>query len=215
MDAQISDEIKEHYDSILNYTIDLTYDWWTYRTLFGHSEDRLKLLQEYTSHFFRVVHDALLEKVILGIARLQDPSKSCGRDNHSCEYFVNECEKHGLQNLAALLSDALADARASAKKITQYRHKRVAHRDVSLRHSDTLSPGSRAEIAEVIACHQRFMQLACNSFQPDTELGWDIISHSDAESIVAVLKGYFAFQRFERDDWQKAREYEDHEFRDA
>ncbi|XZE19519.1 hypothetical protein SH449x_004841 [Pirellulaceae bacterium SH449] len=66
MDAQISDEIKEHYDSILNYTIDLTYDWWTYRTLFGHSEDRLKLFQEYTSHFFRVVHDALLEKVILG-----------------------------------------------------------------------------------------------------------------------------------------------------
>ncbi len=150
------------------------------------------------------MHDALLEKVILGIARLQDPSKSCGRDNHSCEYFVNECEKHGLQNLAALLSDALADARASAKKITQYRHKRVAHRDLSLRHSDTLSPGSRAEIAEVIACHQRFMQLACNSFQPDTELSWDIISHSDAESIVSVLKGYFAFQRFERDDWQKA-----------
>ena len=151
MDAQISDEIKGHYDSILNYTIDLTYDWWTYRTLFGHSEDRLKLLQEYTSHFFRVVHDALLEKVILGIARLQDPSKSCGRDNHSCEYFVNECEKHGLQNLAALLSDALADARASAKKITQYRHKRVAHRDLSLRHSDSVISNSHRVFLQIDA----------------------------------------------------------------
>lgn len=42
--------------------------------------------------------------------------------------------------------------------------------------------------------------LRIDVIQPDSELGRDIISHSDAKSIVAVLKGYFAFQRFERDN---------------
>jgi hypothetical protein len=204
-----------HFESIKNYTIELTYDWQTYRTLFGHSEQRFKLLQLYTTQFFRVVHDSLLETIILGISRLQDPARIGKFENHSCAFFIRICEEDGQLPLAAALKDILAETQEASEAISDYRNKRVAHRDLTLATASTLSPGSRANFAKVIGLHQKFIQTASDVIEPGVELGWDIISHGDAETIVSVLKGYRAFERFERDNWQTAREYENHEFKDA
>src|SRR5579862_352192 len=66
--------------------------WQEYRALFGHSPERVDLLNRNAAFFFRVVEDSLWEDVLLHISRLTDPIRSGGNENLSVQclpFLVN------------------------------------------------------------------------------------------------------------------------------
>jgi hypothetical protein len=82
------------YHELWNEVTWLHAKWNQYRQLFGHSRQRVELLNEVASHFFRIVQDALWDDVILHLARLTDPLRSRGKANLS------------LRKLPEVISDA-------------------------------------------------------------------------------------------------------------
>lgn len=103
--------------------------WNQYRQLFGHSPERVELLNTVGSHFFHIVQDALWDNVILHIARLTDPIKSSGKDNLTLlrlpEVIPNAALKEEVKALvdAALLSSSFA---------RDWRNRKLAHIDLAL-----------------------------------------------------------------------------------
>ena len=55
--------------------------WLEYRKLYGHSPERIDLLNQTAAFFFRVVQDVLWEDILLHLARLTGPRKSAGKAN--------------------------------------------------------------------------------------------------------------------------------------
>ena len=117
------------YHELWNEVTWLHAKWNQYRQLFGHSLQRVELLNKVAGHFFRIVQDALWDDVILHLARLTDPLKSGGKANLS------------LRRLPKLISDAtlkkevgslIEVALSTSLFVRDLRNRKLAHIDLAL-----------------------------------------------------------------------------------
>jgi hypothetical protein len=107
--------------------------WNQYRQLFGHSEERVDLLNRVGGHFFRIVQDALWDNVILHIARLTDTitsgPKSSPKDNLTLRRLPEVIPNAGRKKeVEALIDTALL----SSSFARDWRNRSLAHIDLKL-----------------------------------------------------------------------------------
>ena len=57
--------------------------WQTYRDLFGHSPERIDLLNKTAPAFFHRIHGSLWEDILLHLCRITDPRQTMSRQNLS------------------------------------------------------------------------------------------------------------------------------------
>lgn len=206
------DELRGPYQLVRDQLVNITFEWDSYCNLFGVSEKRLQLLNTAPA-FFTLVHKALLDAVVLGLTRLQDPAKSFKSRNLSFATLVELSREAGQCSLADRLDSLLTKIRDSFETISRYRSKKIAHTDFDLRH-DALSPGSRKQISDCIKLHQEFMEMLLTEFE-DCGQCWEVIAVGDSDAVLSILKDYHAFHKLERQDWEFAARLRDHEFKDA
>src|SRR5207249_4795011 len=89
----IGAELGALYNALTNEVAWVHAKWSQYQQLYARSPERIAFLNEVAGPFFGVIQDALLEDVVLHLARLTDPPKSMGKDNLT------------LQRLPALISN--------------------------------------------------------------------------------------------------------------
>lgn len=103
--------------------------WGEYVELFGTKAERIDLMNRAAPRFFRIVQDSLWEDTLLAIARLTDPPKSVGKENLT------------IQTLPALVADQKVSVEvrrfidrsvAASDFCRDWRHRRIAHRDLKL-----------------------------------------------------------------------------------
>jgi len=125
------------YNALTNEVAWVHAKWTQYQQLYGRSLERITLLNEVAGHCFGVIQDALLEDVILHLARLTDRPQSRGKDNLT------------LRRLPALISDMQLAARvkalveatlAACESACAWRDRRLAHRDLALALASATEP---------------------------------------------------------------------------
>ena len=103
--------------------------WGEYMQLFGTKKSRVDLLNHAAPRFARLLQDSLWEDALLHIARLTDPAKSNGKCNLSVQtltpYIMDPDVNIKVQKL-------VAEAIERADFCRDWRHRRLAHRDLNL-----------------------------------------------------------------------------------
>jgi hypothetical protein len=165
--------------------------WQEYRELFGHSPERVELLNRSAAFFFRVIEDSLWEDVLLHISRLTDPSRTTGNENLSVQ-----CLPPLVADLAlrAHVGRLTAECVAKAAFAREHRNKRLAHADLAHtlnRKAIPLSGISRAHVEEMLLSFRELMNLVDNRYRDTTVAYEHFITNNGAPSLISRL------QRFE------------------
>lgn len=180
--------------------------WQQYRTLFGHSEGRVNLLNESAGFFFKIVQDVLWEDVLLHLARLTDPPKSAGKPNLT------------IHRLPDLISDAVLaeDVRRLAESASlkcafarEWRHRHLAHRDLDLAlnrvHALPLPSVSRQAVTEATAAIASVLNRV-ESHYFDSQVAFEhFVAHDDANALVYYLARAVRSEQRQRERFAKGK----------
>ncbi len=145
-------ELGAIYHALHREVVWLHAKWLEYRKLYGHSADRIDLLNDIAGFFFRVVHDVLWEDVLLHLARLTDSSKSMGKQNLTLKRLPAVIPEPALAAEVEHLVDTAIAACSFAK---DWRNRRLAHRDLDLAvevpQTRQLAEASRRKVEDALA----------------------------------------------------------------
>src|SRR5262245_42449138 len=117
------------YNTLTNEVAWVHAKWTQYQQLYARSPERITLLNEVAGHFFGIMQDALLEDIILHLARLTDPPQSMGKDNLTLRRLPALISN---AQLAAEVQDLVEAAQAACESARAWRNRRLAHRDLGL-----------------------------------------------------------------------------------
>ena len=106
----------------------LSNKWNEYVTLFGTKPSRIDILNNSAPSFFRIVQDTLWENIILHIAKVSDPVKSCGKDNLTIQKFTEFIADPGKVEIRTLINNAIT----KTDFCRDWRNRRIAHLDLNL-----------------------------------------------------------------------------------
>ncbi len=150
----------------------LHWKWGEYVTLFGSEPERIDLLNESASAFFRMAQDTVWDDVLLHIARLTDPARSAGKDNLTLRRLPAFVAPELREEVERLLSECL-DRCEFAR---DWRRRHLAHRDLSLaidHGAEPLAHASRLVVGEAIDSIADLLN-AVESHYLKSELAYDL-----------------------------------------
>jgi hypothetical protein len=126
-----SEELRETHRFLKIQLVSLHSRWHEYKTLFGHSKERVELLNQCAGGFFHAVQFALLQQIELSIVRLLDPAgQRNGNMNMTFPRLVQLTEVVFQLNQTIHLNGKLQHAHDCSKRLKSRRNKAVAHLDV-------------------------------------------------------------------------------------
>lgn len=123
----MSPELASYFDALSNELVSIHLRWNQYLTLFADRE-AIAVLNRTASSFFRMVQDVLFEATLLAIVRIAGKEKSAGNHVLSIETLIKLVRAECQVDMAKLVNDA----RVAVKDLLKWRHRRIAHRDLSL-----------------------------------------------------------------------------------
>ena len=178
--------------------MELHVKWKIFRQLFGKSEQRVALLNDFAPDFFSIVHDSILYDIFLTISRLTDPAETGGWKNLTFRRLMKMLEAEGRGNLVTKLTPVLEAIEEKCKPIRPWRNKRIAHKDFGsrLKYEPDPVPGiSRQMIEEALAAIRQYMgDLHMALKNAETEYS-DIPLRGDGDQMVWYLKEAGAYRK--------------------
>jgi hypothetical protein len=120
-----------------------------FRQLFGTSEERIAIVNDFAPDFFQIVHDGLIYDILLTMSLLPDPAETFNKENLTLDRFLlmlkggdeNEFVESVERNLKSLKDDC--------QPFREVRNRRIAHSDLGTAldyHPDPLLGVSREMI---------------------------------------------------------------------
>jgi AbiU2 len=192
------------YFALYNDVVWLHAKWNQYRILFAESPERIELLNGVAGFFFRMIHEVLLENVVLHVARLIDPPQSGTKkkkDNLTLSRLKAAVEEKAPE-LIAEIAKLVGRARTEASFIKEWRDRRIAHRDLKLAMNDPI-----VRLPEISCARMERVLLAVRAILNEVEyhfwqgsIGFEhFIAHDDAENLVHYLKAAVDSESQERE----------------
>lgn len=165
--------------------------WRTFVTLFGTSEERVRLLTYCAKDFFLILQWILWDDVLLRIARLTDPLQSAGNLNASLHQLAHMLSGHAPADLLETIGKELNGLDFAAKPIRVHRHKRLAHTDLTmaLDPDAEVTPGiTRRDIQSVLELIKKVMNRVEGHFM-GSETAYELaIQTGDADTLTFWLE---------------------------
>jgi hypothetical protein len=222
-----AEEVKRHHIEVMGHDLGSLYyalwnelawlysKWQEYVELFGTKPSRIDLINKAAGHFFRIVQDSLWEDTLLHIARLTDPSKSCGKDNLTIMKLSFLIED---ETLKEKVSEIVNVAVKNAEFCRDWRNRRIAHKDLGLALSsgaEPLKPASRAKVKEALCSISNVMNALSNHYMDSTTMFEGVGGSDGAISLLYLLDDGLRAKE-ERNERRKSGNYriEDYQARD-
>lgn len=124
--------------------------WREFEELFGHSSERVDILNATAPGFARRIQHLLSSDVLLRICRLTDPPRSGGRANLAIQMLPGLMPPAQVAGIEALVAAALT----AAGFARDWRNRRISHNDLVLATdelAEPLPPATRASISNALA----------------------------------------------------------------
>ncbi len=170
--------------ALFNECCHLHIKWSEYVTLFGHDEDRIKLLNLTAPAFFRIVEDSLWEDILLHICRMTDADRnvlSLGRLARLVKPAIRDDVETRLASVVATTSFA-----------KDWRDRHIAHRNLQLALNETVKPlahGSRFTVTAAVKAIADFLGFVEASYGKTSPTVYDFLNAiGGAEDLVPVLE---------------------------
>jgi hypothetical protein len=171
-------------------------EWNQYRILFA--TEHVELLNRVAPFFFRVIHGAISENLVMHIARLTDPAQA-GRGRSKDNLTLLRLNPNHVPELAApenealsrQLSKLIAKAEAEATWVRDWRNRRFAHRDLELAVDGQRKPLpriSRERMERTLDAVEAVLNKVEDHFLQNKIAFKHVITRDDAESLVYYLK---------------------------
>jgi hypothetical protein len=129
----------------------LTFKWLEFSELYGSKETRIELLNHSAPFFFFTIQKVLWDNLILGIARLTDPSESMGKRNitlNAVPAFLSDI------NFRNEIEHDIDELITESKFCRDRRNKIIAHMDydlgIDVQNAKALEPATRTKLRSVI-----------------------------------------------------------------
>lgn len=181
-----------------NECVLLHWKWEEFVTLFGSSPERIDLLNEIASAFFRVVQDCLFEDVLIHLSRLTDPPKSSGKPNLSLRRLPPLVEVE----LRPRTEQLLADCMTKCTFARDWRMRRIAHSDLELalnaKNAIPLALASRKAIKDALRAIAALLNFVQEHYTHSTVM-YDVHPLGNAESLLYVLRDGLQFRTLRRE----------------
>ncbi|MCZ7649452.1 MAG: hypothetical protein M5U26_30045 [Planctomycetota bacterium] len=175
------------YHALYTEVVWLHAKWLQYRQLFGHSAQRIDLLNRVAGHLVRIVQDTLWEDVLLSLARLTDRPEIGKRPNLTLQRLSGAISDVRLaQDVGRLVDDVLAKV-AFAR---DWRNRHLAHRDLDLAldRAQPLEGASRAHVETALLSIRAVMnRIAHHYWKSETVYERFFAEGCDAESLLHYL----------------------------
>jgi hypothetical protein len=173
------------YAAIQQQMVTLHLTWNTYRQVFATSEARFKLLQEMVPGFAWVLHNTLLDAVVLGICRLSDKRN----DVVKFEILVNSLIPPPDRDQLAWLKTQIAKIKQAVEAFKDHRDNRIAHNNPSyvLGTADVLSPFSRQTIEDALKLMRELMD-KIKDWHDAGGTDFEVVVPGDAATLIAYLQ---------------------------
>jgi hypothetical protein len=139
-------ELGELFYVLRNELIWAHWRWRQYRILYGEKESRIRVLNDAAPVFFRIVQDVMFEDTLLAIARLVSPPKSAGRPQLTLRRLPPLLMDRSLR---ADIERLVSEASTTAQFAVDWRHRRIAHRDLPLALGSSATPLAAASRQDV------------------------------------------------------------------
>lgn len=123
-------EIREVFTALQDEVFWLHAKWNIHRQLFGTSEERIDLLNDFGPDLFQIIYDSLLNDVLLTMSRLTDPATSFKKENLTLSRLTNMIEEIDRKKLLTELT-ALQDR--TDEPFRRLRNRVIAHNDLAAR----------------------------------------------------------------------------------
>jgi hypothetical protein len=163
----------------------LHFKWGEFRILFGTKPERVKILNAAAGKFFRIVQDALLENVLLHIARLVDAPETGRKWNLTLQRLPGLVAPAIKAQTQELLDRCVEESAFAVDRRNRY----IAHRDYHLalgKGAEPLASASRASVQEAIDAIVALLNSLELHYRKSTVDYGALIG--DAESLLYVLK---------------------------
>jgi len=168
-----------------NECASLYWKWGEYLVLFGTDPARVEILNAAAGKFFRIVQDTVWEGILLHIARLVDRPETFGHPNLTLQRLPGLVDSAIKTKTEQLLKHCLDKAQFAV----DWRHRRLAHRDLDLalgQGAQPLAPASRASVQEAIDAIAALLNLVERHYRKST-VHYGTLG-GDAESLLYVLR---------------------------
>jgi hypothetical protein len=180
------------YHALYNETVWIHAKWSEYRKLFGHSEDRIILLNETAGFFFHVIQRTMWDDTLLHLSRLTDPPKQGRYENLTVRRLPGIIpEKRDKEKLDRLVKDFYTQTEFAR----DWRNRKIAHSELSLSLDDgasPLHPASREHVENALGSLRSILNYLQKKFVGGVVAFEHFLSHDDADSLVYALN----FARF-------------------
>lgn len=165
--------------------------WKNYSTLFGHSPERISLLNKTAPSFFYMLQHQLLNIIVLYIARLFDSENIGGNINASFLELLNELKTFFSEEDFLKFSNDLNSLKKKCEKAITIRHKKIGHRDLAVllyHKQDKVYSVSRNYINDALEKIGDFLNNIDLHFRKQSVNYELLFSTGDAESLIIYLK---------------------------
>jgi hypothetical protein len=163
----VSDKIpvglRQEYALFCGTVLNLREKWLNYNYLYGHSQERVEVLNKCGSTFFSMVQSLFHDDFISILSRLTDPAEKLG-SNLSLEQLINkisELKQNSNADIIYQLRGSLEPLREKTSSVRKHRNKRIAHSDytIAIKFEEGLPGISRKDIEQALEEAKTFLRL--------------------------------------------------------
>lgn len=195
------DETGDLFHKLWNDVALLHFSWKSYRSLYGTSPERIKLLNYTASHFFHFLEQVLRNDVLLRITRLTDRARTGDKTNASLEYIIKKLEPYIEKESFSNILRSYKKLKISSNKVTKIRNLKIAHKDLNfaLDQEQNMALGiSRQEIEELLKNIRETLGEIEKYFIGTSTSHEYILTYDDAETLMFALEQARKYHEEER-----------------
>jgi AbiU2 len=174
--------------------------WLNYNYLFGHSPERIEVLNQCGATFFYTLDHLFIDDFILTLSRLTDPAKA-RESNLSLEQLIVMLDKKVHSELIQKLIPLLESLRDKTASVRKHRNKRIAHGDFNavVKPDDVLPAVSRQMIENALLEAESFLNVF-DFYFTGAELLHDTLAIQNGSDVLfeKLLKA-LEYEKLERD----------------
>ncbi|MDP8242638.1 MAG: hypothetical protein P9L94_01045 [Candidatus Hinthialibacter antarcticus] len=175
--------------------------WRIYKQLFDSSDqERIDILEDCAGSFFYLVENSILDKVLLTICKLTDPTSN-GKDiNLSLSYLLKLLQDNEDIN-AREYKRLLNKIKRDSESIRERRNKQLSHSDLKVESKiNSLSPLHINELEDVLKQIRELMNLIETNYN-NYETGYEHTSmRGDGDDLIAILKYAMKYEKMLEDE---------------
>lgn len=191
-------DVKAIFESLQEDVIWLHAKWKVFRQLFGKSEKRIAILNDFAPDFFQILHDGLIYDILLTMSRLTDPAESFKKESLTLDRLVLMMKRNSDKQFVDGFESNLKALKDECQPFRDIRNRRIAHNDLGTAldyHPNPLPGVSREMIENALKSFRKLLNdIELHFDGNDTEYeGSDL--RGDGDSIIRYLKEAKAYRQ--------------------